>query len=60
MKLYAYFLPEVPARSECRTLQDVQDILWRLKEVQADIPVIIEPAANVPMEHVINLYDICR
>ncbi|MDR3232845.1 MAG: biopolymer transporter ExbD [Planctomycetaceae bacterium] len=46
--------------SEYRTLQDVQDILRRLKDVQADIPVVIEPAANVPMEHVINLYDICR
>ncbi|MDR3182955.1 MAG: biopolymer transporter ExbD [Planctomycetaceae bacterium] len=45
---------------EYRTLQEVQDILRRLKDVQADIPVIIEPAANVPMEHVINLYDVCR
>jgi biopolymer transport protein ExbD len=46
--------------NDCQTIQEVRNILLRLKNVQPDIPVIIEPDANVPMEHVIDIYDICR
>lgn len=46
--------------NDCQTIQEVRNVLLRLKNVQPDIPVIIEPDGNVPMEHVIDIYDICR
>jgi biopolymer transport protein ExbD len=34
--------------------------LQLIREVNDDIPVIIESADNVPMEKVIDVYDVCR
>ena len=44
----------------CTSLQEVQNILQSIQDVKADIPVIIESTDNVPMENVIDTYDICR
>jgi biopolymer transport protein ExbD len=44
----------------CLTLHEVQNVLRSIQNVKADIPVIIESADNVPMENVIDIYDLCR
>lgn len=46
--------------NSCTSLREVRDLLVRLREIKADLPVIIDCAGNVPMEHLIDLYDICR
>jgi len=46
--------------NQCFTLHEVQNILRLICGVKPDIPVIIEPADSVPMENVIDIYDICR
>ena len=46
--------------NQCTSLQEVQSILRLIREVREDIPVIIESADNVPMENVIDVYDVCR
>jgi len=46
--------------NQCTSLHDVQNILQLIRNVKEDIPVIIESAENVPMENVIDVYDICR
>jgi biopolymer transport protein ExbD len=42
------------------SLHEVQCILQLIRNMKADIPVIIESADNVPMENVIDVYDVCR
>jgi biopolymer transport protein ExbD len=46
--------------NQCHSLREVQTILQKLREIRQDIPVIIDSNENVPMEHVIDVYDICR
>jgi len=46
--------------NQCTSLHEVQSILWQIRDIRADIPVIIESADNVPMENVIDVYDVCR
>ena len=46
--------------NQCFSLLEVQRILRTIRDVKSDIPVIIESAANVPMENVIDVYDVCR
>ena len=46
--------------NRCFTLYEVQNILQLISGVKPDIPVIIKPADNVPMENVIDICDICR
>lgn len=46
--------------NRCTALHEVQTILRSIRDIKADIPVIIESADNVPMENVIDVYDICR
>ena len=46
--------------NRCSSLHEVQNILRMIRDVRADIPVIIESAENVPMENVIDTYDVCR
>ena len=46
--------------NQCTTLHEVQSILWQIRNVKEDIPVILESADNVPMENVIDVYDVCR
>jgi len=46
--------------NHCSSLQEVQGVLWAIRDLKDDIPVIIESAENVPMETVIDVYDVCR
>ena len=46
--------------NQCSSLQEVQGILRLIGDVKPDIPAIIESADNVPMENVIDVYDVCR
>jgi len=41
------------------SLHEVQNLLRSIREINEDIPVIIESADNVPMENVIDVYDVC-
>ena len=42
------------------TLHGVRNILQQIRDIKPDIPVIIDSADNVPMENVIDIYDVCR
>ena len=44
----------------CTSLLEVQNILRLIRDIKPDIPVIIASADSVPMEKVIDLYDVCR
>ncbi|MDR0704353.1 MAG: biopolymer transporter ExbD [Planctomycetaceae bacterium] len=46
--------------NQCHSLREVREILQKLREIRRDIPVIIDSNENVPMEHVIDVYDVCR
>ncbi len=46
--------------NQCASLADVRAVLQKLREVQADLPIIIDSHDNVPVEHVIDVYDACR
>ena len=46
--------------NQCSSLHEVQGLLQMIRDLKHDIPVIIESADNVPMENVIDLYDVCR
>lgn len=46
--------------NHCNSLREVRDILRKLREIKQDLPVIIDSKENVPMEHVIDVYDACR
>jgi len=41
-------------------LADVRAVLAAVKQVQSDLPVILDVEADVPLEDVIDLYDLCR
>jgi len=45
--------------NQCASLHEVQHLLRSIREINEDIPVIIESADNVPMENVIDVYDVC-
>ena len=42
------------------SLHDVQNLLRLIQSIKPDVPVVIESADNVPIENVIDVYDICR
>jgi len=46
--------------NQCSTLLEVQNILRLLRNAKPDIPIIIESADVVPVEKVIDVYDLCR
>ena len=46
--------------NQCTSLQGVQTVLRSIRNVNEDIPVIIDSADNIPMENVIDVYDVCR
>lgn len=46
--------------NRCSALGEVQNILRLIREIKPDVPVIVESADSVPMENVIDVYDICR
>ena len=39
---------------------NVEDVLQAIKGLKADLPVILDVAPAVPMEDVIDVYDLCR
>ena len=43
-----------------RRLGDVQAVLVAASRVQADLPVVLDVEPSVPMEDVIDVYDLCR
>jgi biopolymer transport protein ExbD len=42
------------------SLADVRGVLLAIVELQANLPVIIDAGAEVPLGSVIDLYDVCR
>ena len=42
------------------SLAELERTIAALADAKADLPVILDPEATVPMEHVIDLYDACR
>jgi biopolymer transport protein ExbD len=42
------------------SLAEVADVLAAAAAVQIDVPVIVDPAASVPLGHVIEVYDLSR
>ncbi|MDR1290731.1 MAG: biopolymer transporter ExbD [Planctomycetaceae bacterium] len=48
------------AGNECKSIQQLRVLLNELKQIQQDLPVVIDSDPNVPMEHVIDVYDSCR
>ncbi len=53
----AYYSVENKA---CRTPGEVYATLRAIATLRSDFPVIIDPDGNVPMDDVINVYDLCR
>ena len=41
-------------------LSEVRAVLTAVKQLKSDLPVILDVEPDVPMEDVINLYDVCR
>ncbi len=48
------------AGRQYESLGDLQMVLVATRQVKADLPVILDVEAPVPMEHVIDVYDLCR
>ena len=42
------------------TLGEVRDVLAAIARVKSDLPVILDVQGDVPLENVINVYDLCR
>ncbi|GHT34274.1 hypothetical protein FACS189427_01280 [Planctomycetales bacterium] len=46
--------------NKCASLREVKTVLEKLVVIRQDIPVVIDSNDNVPIEHVIDVYDVCR
>jgi biopolymer transport protein ExbD len=46
--------------NRCETIEQLSKVLNSLSELKQDLPIIITPDKNVPMEIVIRVYDTCR
>jgi biopolymer transport protein ExbD len=44
----------------CSNLKELAGVLAAVARVKIDLPVIIDPEGDVPMEHMIDAYDVCR
>jgi len=44
----------------CRSIREVRTLLGRISRTKNDLPIIIASDANVPFEHVIDVYDASR
>lgn len=42
------------------TLREVRDALDAIAAIKSDLPVIVDPSGDVPLGHVIDVYDISR
>ncbi len=47
-------------RRRCSTEKELRDALATLSELTHDIPVVIDPVESVPIERVLDVYDLCR
>jgi len=45
---------------EYASLAELGAVLRQTREIKPDLPVILDVEASVPMEHVIDVYDLCR
>ena len=43
-----------------KDVENVQGVLHAVKRLKADLPVILDIEPDVPMENVIDVYDLCR
>jgi biopolymer transport protein ExbD len=48
------------AGKECKSIEQLQMLLIELRNIQKDLPVVIDSDPNVPMMYVIDTYDSCR
>jgi biopolymer transport protein ExbD len=48
------------AGNECKSIEQLRVLLNELRNIQIDLPVVIDSDSNVPMECVIDVYDLCR
>ncbi|MDR1480440.1 MAG: biopolymer transporter ExbD [Planctomycetaceae bacterium] len=48
------------AGNECKSIRELRVLLNELRQIQRDLPVVIDSDSNVPMEYVIDTYDSCR
>ncbi|MDR0390278.1 MAG: biopolymer transporter ExbD [Planctomycetaceae bacterium] len=48
------------AGKECKSIEQLYTLLIELRNIQKDLPVVIDSNPNVPMMHVIDAYDSCR
>ncbi|MDR2643714.1 MAG: biopolymer transporter ExbD [Planctomycetaceae bacterium] len=57
-------LGEVPqwylAGKECKSIRQLGELLIELRDIQNDLPVVIDSDPNVPIKNVIDVYDACR
>lgn len=44
----------------CESLDQVENVLEQLAKALPEVPVIIDPDRKVPIENVLDIYDICR
>ena len=44
----------------CGRLEEVRDVLAAVSRVKSDLPVILDVDPDVPLEAVIDVYDLCR
>jgi len=44
----------------CENLSQLRSLLEAVAQIRADLPVIIDVEPTVPVEHVIDVYDLCR
>jgi biopolymer transport protein ExbD len=47
-------------RRQCASLLEVRAVLDAVAKVKPDLPVILDVAPPVPLENVIDVYDLCR
>lgn len=47
-------------RRECGEEAELADAIARLAAISRTVPVIIAPAGDVPIERVLDIYDLCR
>lgn len=48
------------AENECSSPAELREVLLALAELKKDLPIVIAPEGDVPMEHWVAVYDICR
>ena len=47
-------------RRECAAPEELADAIQRLAAISRTVPVVITPESDVPIERVLDIYDLCR